>query len=67
MEEKKKDLIPEIGDEALDKISGGLQATVANGDKGPGEFGENKPKKPEETEQQRQRRLMMQIEGSGYL
>lgn len=58
---------PELKDEELDKVSGGIQATVVYGDKGPGEFGENKPKPQEETEEQRHRRLMLEAEGSTFL
>ena len=57
----------ELNDEALDKVSGGVQAgLITQG--GQGEFSDTKPKEEkEETEEERHRRLMRQAEGSTYL
>ena len=56
----------ELNDEALDRVSGGVQAgLITKG--GRGEFGDTKPKKEEETEEQRHRRLMLELEGKSYL
>lgn len=56
----------ELNDEALDRVSGGVQAgLITQG--GRGEFGDTKPKKEEETEAQRHRRLMLELEGKSYL
>lgn len=57
----------ELNDEALDRVSGGVQAGIITTQGGRGEFGDTKPKKEEETEEQRHRRLMLEREGKSYL
>ena len=59
MEDKKNEnQIPEIRDEELDKVSGGIQAGLLTDDS---------PQPPEETEEERKKRLMRQAEGSSFL
>ena len=65
-ENKKNNPETELTDQALDQVTGGVQAGFFT-QGGKSEFEDAPPQPPEETEEERKKRLMRQAEGSSFL